>query len=189
MPNPTVTAFGPGQSPSVWRPGDFLLTRNLSPWHSKSGFVSGMIRFGERLHLHGADRQYAQWNHAVAISGAPSGDKGCWLVEALGHGVVRSSLSTYTPYEYLYVATDLDDSERADFVGYVEAMVGTGYGYLTILSIALKLATGIRIGFSQSETVICSGLVCAALGIWRWKSNPAFVMPSDLAKYHNIRSI
>jgi len=185
MPNPVVTTYGPGEQPVAFVPGDFILCRNLSKWWTKAGFVSGAIRFGERLHLHGADRQYARWNHAVCVSGDGAGK--AWLVEALGHGVQRSPLDTYKPVEFLYVATDLDDSERADFVGYCETMVGTKYGFLTIVSIALRLLGGPRVGFSQSGTVICSGLVAAALSIWKWKSNPAFVMPSDLAAFHGIR--
>lgn len=188
MPNPIVTAYGPGAAAADWIPGDFLLCRNLSPWHSKAGFVSGAIRNVQRRDLWLHQRQtltkqrrleLASRNHAVGVGGGH-------LVEALGHGVQRSPLDTYTPVEYLYVHTDLTGPQRDDCVDYWESEVGAAYGFATVASILLAVELDLNIGTTVHGQVICSGLIAAGLGIRRWRSNPALVKPSDLAQYHNI---
>jgi hypothetical protein len=182
VPNPVVTKLNPGDTPP-WRPGDFVLTRNLAPWYTKQGVLSAAIRTGERIRFNETISALPtpwQWNHAVCVADGH-------LIEALGHGVVRSPLETYDALHRVYVATDLDDSERADCVAYWESMVGTKYGYLTVGFTGFRLLSGIHFSAGNPRQVICSGLVAAGLGIYQWRSNPSCVSPTELAIYHDIK--
>lgn len=193
VPNPAVTFVPAGQSAPTWTPGDFLLTADQAKWYTRNGFVGGMIRYGERKVLRRrkdlTKQQRAEWssrNHAVGVSADADGTP--HLVEALGRGVVRSPTDKYTPVEYVYVHTDLTPEERVDAVIYLEGMVGTKYGFLTDVSIGIAMETGLRIHFSADNRVICSGLVAAMLGIYKWRSDPSHVLPSDLAEYHAVNT-
>jgi hypothetical protein len=191
MPNPVISFYGSGAQPD-WEAGDFLLTKNPGKWTTRNGFVSAMIRLGERLIMRRLPKsdlpksdltEFCQWNHAVAVS---TNSTNLHLVEAVGQGVVRSPIDRYVPAEFVYIHTDLSEPERADFVGFVESQVGVKYGYATIVSIGLSALTGTHASFLIRGQTICSGLVAAALGTYQWRPDPAFVMPSDLAAYHGL---
>src|SRR5262245_56939346 len=81
VPRKSVEAFAPGVPATDFQPGGFILTHG-NAWTSK------IIRFGQRLRIHGDDRKYAYWNHAALIVN----DDGA-LVEALGAGVERTNIS------------------------------------------------------------------------------------------------
>lgn len=159
----------------TFRAGDFLLVKSSAKWYTRSGFLDACIRLGDKMKMRreGTYTPFAdQWSHAVCISEGS-------LIEALGHGVVRSPYSKYT--EYLYVDSKLTDEQRELFVQTAEANVGMKYGFLTIASLALTMLTGTKIRFNRSGEVICSGLVAACLGLPKWRTDPSFVTPSDLA--------
>jgi hypothetical protein len=181
VPDPTVTTLEPEQ-PAPWRPGDFLLTRNLAPWHTKQGYLSAAIRLGEWIRFRKVKSEMPapwRWNHAVGISDGH-------LVESVGQGVIRSPLTTYDEEHRVYVATDLNDSQRADCVDYWESMVGAKYGFIAVAMTGFRLVTGINIAAGNPQRIICSGLVAAGLGIYQWRSNPSRVCPTELAIYHHI---
>ena len=87
MPRDSVTRCGAGEDAQGFAAGDFILAHG-DAWTSK------LIRFGQRLRIHGDDRKYTHWNHA-AIVVSEGGD----LIEALGAGVLRTHLSKYRPAE------------------------------------------------------------------------------------------
>ncbi len=181
-----------GEEAAAFEPGDFILTHG-DAWTSK------MIRFGQRLRIHGDDRVYTHWNHAAIIVD-PGGD----IVEALGRGVTRRNLDAYKPREYVIVriATAKEDRDQAVrfarwATGEVDAAAGAElpphkrkrvrYGYLTIVSIAYALLTGGKFTFSIAGQEICSGLVARALertGVIFSVKPPTHMMPADLAKYY-----
>ena len=82
----TVELFGPGEMPSEWHVGDYMLV-SAGVWKDgKRGripLVSQMIQFGQSLRFRGQDAIFAHWNHAVWVSDGE-------LIEALGHGVTAS---------------------------------------------------------------------------------------------------
>jgi hypothetical protein len=186
MPIAGVTAdeYGPGSLPAHWRVGDYLLV-SAGEWkNGKRGPVpplSRLIQWGQARRFVGDRRQYAHWNHAVWVS---SGS----LVEAVGKGVVCSPFDKYRNVEFALVHSNLTDAERADADEYVQHLARrhTQYGIVTLLSIALSLLTGLRINFGLRDTVICSGLVAAALAADDWRSDPSHIMPADLAEYARI---
>jgi uncharacterized protein YycO len=92
-----------GETTAIFEPGDFILTHG-------DAWTSRLIRFGQRLRIHGRDRVYTHWNHAAIIV-----DAGGDIIEALGRSVTRRSLDAYKPKEYLIVriATSKEDRDQA----------------------------------------------------------------------------
>jgi hypothetical protein len=143
--------------------------------------LSRLIQWGQARRFRGGRARYAHWNHAVWVSAGS-------LVEAVGKGVVCSPYDKYRDVEFALVHSNLTDAERADADQFVRYMYGrhTKYGVVTIVSIALSLLTGVRVHFGLRDTVICSGLVAAALEADAWRGDPSHVMPADLAEYARI---
>lgn len=178
-----VHRVGPGDTATEYAPGDFILTHG-DAWTSK------MIRFGQSLRIHGADRKYTWWNHAALIV-SDGGD----LVEALGAGVLRTTLSKYQPVEYHVVRTGASQPDRSEVVAFGEWAAGdkTGadrqrYGFITIASISWTLLTGAKFTFAIEGQMICSGLVARSQERTHaiFNRTPSHIMPADLAKYYDV---
>ena len=186
MPIEGVSAVqhGPGDLPKEWRVGDYLLV-SAGIWENgvrgPVPRLSRMIQWAQARRFRGDRRQYANWNHAVWVS------SGC-LIEAVGKGVIESPYDKYLNVEFALVHSNLTDAERADADQFVRYLLGcpTRYGVATILSIAVSLLLGIRVNFGVRGTVICSGLVAAALSAEHWRADPSHTMPADLAEYARI---
>jgi hypothetical protein len=181
----SVEHFGPGELPTHWVMGDYMLV-SAGVWKDgKRGpvpLVSRLIQIGQAIRFRGKDRPFAHWNHAVWVSEDV-------LIEALGKGVTHSPFDKYKDVEFHLVHSNLNEVERRDgdiFARY-ELAHHVHYGFVTIVSIALALLTGLRFTFGMLNTAICSGLVAAALAAPQWREDPSPVMPADLAKYANIR--
>lgn len=168
--------FGPGEALVDPRPGDFVLTHG-------SALISKIIRFGQRLRIHGDDREYTHWNHAALIV-----DEQGTVIEALGKGITRRSLSDYDPTEYQVVRIDAAKEDRAQAVAFAESCVGQPYAWFTIVSISLSLLTGGKFAFGFEGQHICSGLVARSLERTSAIFNrmPTHIMPADLAKYYQV---
>lgn len=158
------------------RPGDFILTHG-NEWTSK------MIRFGESLRYHGADRKYTYWNHAAMIV-----DEDGTIVEALGSGVQKRNIGVYTPTERTLVRIEASEEDRREVADFALWTVGQSYGFLTIISIAYTLLTGGKFSFSIDGQEICSGLVARSLERTTliFPHDPAHIMPADLAKMFQV---
>jgi hypothetical protein len=179
-----------GQDPTGFAAGDFILTHG-------DAWTSRMIRFGQGLRIHGADRVYTHWNHTALVVD-DNGD----IVEALGRGVCRRNLTAYQPKEYKLVRLTTSPENRAEAIRFARWAAGETdpdgdpispelrspirYGFVTILSIAYSLLTGGKFSFSIAGQEICSGLVARSLertGVIFGKKPPTHMMPADLAKY------
>lgn len=181
----TVERFGPGTMPTAWHVGDYMLV-SAGVWKDgKRGrvpLVSRLIQFGQALRFRRDRKQFAHWNHAVWVSNGQ-------LVEALGRGVVTSAYDKYVDVEFHLVHSNLNDVERVDAENFIQYELRTHshYGFVTIVSIGLSLLTGLKFSFGIPGTVICSGLVAAALAANQWREDPSHVMPADLAEYADIQ--
>lgn len=183
VPRDSVELVPAGQAATQYEPGDFILTRG-------DALVSRLIRFGQRLRIHGQDRRYAYWNHAAIVVSADGA-----IIEALGRGVTRRHLSQYQPRQYHLIRIDASDEDRAQAVAFAEWAVGAPggegrqrYGFLTIASIAYTLLTGAKFTFGVDGQLICSGLVARAMERTRaiFSRAPSHIMPADLAKYYDV---
>ncbi len=183
VPRESVERWGAGEEAVEFEPGDFILTHG-DAWTSK------LIRFGQRLRIHGADRKYTHWNHAAVIV-----SDGGELIEALDRGVSRTHLSKYLEPEYHLVRIAASTEDRRQAVTFAEwAAGGPGgdgrqrYGFLTIASIAYTLLTGGKFTFGIEGQTICSGLVARAMERTGaiFNRTPTHIMPADLAKYYAV---
>lgn len=172
-----------GEEAEEFAPGDFILTHG-------NAWTSRLIRFGQRLRIHGEDRKYTHWNHAAIVTS----DDGA-LIEALGRGVSRTHLSKYREAEYHLVRIGAGVQDREQAVEFAEwAAGGPGgagrqrYGFLTIASIAYTLLTGGKFTFGIEGQAICSGLVARAMERTGaiFNRTPTHIMPADLAKYYTV---
>lgn len=157
--------------------GDFFLV------HHKKNPISRLIRWGQGLRIHGEDRKYCHWNHAVLVID----DQGN-CIEAQGKGVTRTHVDAYANSEYVFVSTGAIKHDRDQVIAFAEQVLGLKYGFFTIASIAFCVLTGGKLIFSLENQFICSGLVARAqerAGAL-FNKNPDHIMPADLAKYYQV---
>lgn len=149
--------------------GDFILCH-------RKGFVSAVIRTGERLRQGGGS-----WSHAAYIEGPDT------IIEALTHGVARNPLSIYRHIPYAIVRTHLDPLDAAQANAFAQSCVGQRYGASIIFGIILRYMTpGKGLWFGMNGTEICSGLVAQAeaRGWANFPDNPATITPRGLESYY-----
>ncbi len=168
-----------GEEVVGFSPGDFILTHR-EDWTAK------LIMFGQGRRFTGADAPFAYFSHCAMIT-SPDGD----IVEALTEsGVTKRNISEYKNKEYVVVHTQQTDSDREEMVVFTNAVIGRKYGWVTCISLALSLLTGLKFNFGIDGEMICSGLVAEALerGTDRFERDGTHMMPADLAKHYNIRN-
>ena len=168
----------PGEDAGKYVPGDFVLV-------SSKGILAKFIKFGQFIRYHGEMKPFSKWNHAVMVI-----DEDGSIIEAVGRGVVISNISEYKDVEYYYVSTNLNKQNRDQTVAACKNFLKDKYGWVTILSIAMELLSGIKIQFTNSNTMICSAVVGQSLwaGGIIFDTNPYQMMPADLAAAFKIFS-
>ena len=168
--------YPPGEEPKSFKKGDFILTHG-SAWTSK------LIRFGQKLRFHGVDAKYTRWNHCALIINA-NGE----IAEALGAGIKKTNISKYKQNEYFLVRIIASDEDREQAVAFALYSLEEKYGWITILSVAVCLLTGLKFSFGFDDEKICSGLVARAMErTWAiFNRTPSHITPADLAKYYNV---
>ena len=177
MMSSSFKVYAAGQESPKYVPGDFILV-------STQGILAKCIRFGQFLRYHGKMRPFAHWNHAALII-----DEDGTLIEAVGRGVITGHISEYQGVEYYYVSTKLNKQSRDQIVAAGRSFLKDKYAFLTIASIALELVTGIKLQFTNGNTMICSAVVAQSLwaGGVIFNENPYQMMPADLAAAFNVR--
>jgi hypothetical protein len=174
-----VEQYASGEQAAAWSPGDFILTHG-------DARLSKLIRFGERLRIHGDDRKYAWFNHAALVLNE-HGD----LAEALANGVVRTSATKYLPKHYAVVRVGASVEDTAEVLSFAEWVLETrhSYGWFTITSIAITMLTGAKFTFFVDGTFICSGFVARAMERTGaiFSRDPVHITPADLAKYYGAQ--
>lgn len=180
IPASKVERYGPGESVITMAQGDFLLT------HARA-WTSSLIRLGESWRYWGKRKTFAHWSHAALFVNV-DGD----IVEALGNGVQKRNVSVYRDTEYHVIhliEASTDDREHA--VAFADHCLDNHYGFLTIASLVITLATGSKFCFGVDGQMICSGLVARALertgAIFEYDS--WHMMPADLAEAFNVQPI
>ena len=156
-------------------PGDVVLGR-------AHGHKHAIIRYGQARRLTAADRAYASYTHAALVV-SEDGD----LVEAVGEGVQRSSLTRYVVDSGTYQVVRIEASQEARervvaFAGWA-ADNHAPYAALQTLCTAFWAFTNSRLMFFMDGSFTCSGLVAAALERMgaRFDINAAKVTPAQLA--------
>jgi uncharacterized protein YycO len=170
--------YGPGQQPSRFEPGDFILAHRHNP-------MGGLISWGEKRRFRGGEAKYAHWTHCATVV-----DEDGQLVEAESTGVKRSPIGRYKDDEYHLVrlGSEFAPERRARTVAYAEAQVGQAFGYLELFAASLFLLFGWRLRLMRRDHQICSGLVVRALqkGGEVMNLDPDLALPADLAKIYDV---
>ncbi|MGQ0778312.1 MAG: hypothetical protein ACT4NY_28540 [Pseudonocardiales bacterium] len=176
-PVPTLPpeSYPPGVTATEFEPGDFILLK-------AHGLQGWLIKLGQKLRIHGADRKYVDWAHAALIV-----DRTGRLIEAVGSGVREWSLDQYQDREYKVFRIKASDEDRRQVVAFAKWALSRHcrYGPLTILSIGLSMLTGSKLTFFIDGQFVCSGLVASALERTTsiFNRNSANITAADLAKY------
>jgi hypothetical protein len=174
MPHRAVRA-GPGDTVTAFARGDFVLVAGTH-------LNSRLIRFGQKLRIHGADRAYVKWTHAALIV-----DTDGTLIEAVGAGVRRWHLDRYRGDDYVVVHIETSEENRDEVVRFGEWALARGarYSRLSTVSLALTMLTGTKLTFFIDGQFVCSGLVASALERTGsiFDRDSAHIAPADLAKY------
>lgn len=175
----TCERFGPGESLANPMPGDFILT------HERRDFFARLIQVGQGLRFRGSDARYARWNHAALIVSNGRG----MIVEALSSGVRQRYLSEYAGVEYVVVHVRASQVDCDEAVAFAMSCLNDGYGWWTIVSIALSVLTGCKFSFGYDGQEICSGLVARSLERTSFipKRDASHLMPADLAKAFEVQ--
>jgi len=162
--------------PDAPQPGDFILTHG-------SAWTSTLIHWGQGLRYRGPTAKYAYWNHTALIV-----DRDGMIVEALGTGVAARSIHDYDAAQYTVVRIEASDEDRAEAAAFARYCIGSDYGFLTIVSIAISLITGGTFAFAFDGQLICSGLVARALERTTaiFKHDPARIVPAELAETYDV---
>jgi hypothetical protein len=171
--------YGPGEAPTRFDPGDFILAHRHNP-------MGGLISWGERRRFRGGEAKFAHWTHCATVVGEDGA-----LVEAESTGVKRSPIGRYKDDEYHLVGLGAEFSPegRKRAVAYAEAQVGQAFGYLALVGAALFLLFGWRLRLMRRDHQICSGLVVRALqeGGLLPGLDPDLALPADLAKIYGVQ--
>ena len=169
---------GPGEAAAGFDRGDFVLVAGTH-------LNSRLIRFGQKLRIHGADRRHVKWTHAALIV-----DRDGSLIEAVGTGVRRWHLDRYRSDDYVVVRLHTSEENRDEVVRFAEWALrrGSSYSRLSTVSIALSMLTGSRLTFFIDGQFVCSGLVARALERTQiiFPRAPMHMMPADLARHFRV---
>lgn len=178
QPVPTLPPeyCAPGESATEFDPGDFILVKGY-------GLQGWLIKFGQKMRIHGEDRKYVDWAHAALIV-----DCDGTLIEAKGAGVKKSSLDDYAGRHYQIFRIKASDEDRTQAVEFARWALDNKakYGILTIASMAVSVLTGgSKLTFSIDGQFVCSGLVATALERTGsiFNRSAAHITAADLAKY------
>jgi hypothetical protein len=140
------------------KPGDLIFC------HS-TGIMGRIIRLGERIRF----RKGVQWNH-VALVDRMMEDGDFLVIQAEAKGVTKDKrLSTIAPggrYQVVRLPVGVSRQKVLDFA---HEQVGSRYGWLTILSIAIDILTPFWVpSFRTRNSWICSAVSAEALRAGGW---------------------
>ena len=137
---------------STARPGD------IGFCHS-TGIIGKAIRLGERLRF----RDGAFWNHVFVVSDEVDANGEPLVIQAIAKGVDGSRpLATVAPGGK-YQVIPLPASVRAeDVVAFAKSQIGQSYGYLSIVSTAVRILMPRWVPLPYIRTA--SSWYCSALG-------------------------
>lgn len=162
----------------VPRPGDFLLSRG-------DHRMSRLIRFGQGLRIHGADRMHTCWTHAALIVD-PDGS----IIHTTGVGVTTGNVADYQYRYRALVDIGASGADRDQVVGFARHALAnhSGYNWVAFASTGLTLLTGSTFCFSMSGQYTCSGFVAEALQRTSaiFDRDAGHITPADLAKYYRV---
>ena len=154
----------------VPKPGDAVFA------HTRNAY-GALIRFGQALRWW----KYRSWNH-MALVDSVDPDGTVWVIQMSKH-CVRIKLDEVAPGGLLKVIPAPEEINMAMALTWARKQLGTEYGVLTIVSIAINLLlpNPIRFDVRTADTLICSALVARAWehGGWDCPTDPFQISPAE----------
>lgn len=156
------------------KPGDaiFAHTNNL---------YGALIRFGQALRWW----KYRSWNHMALVDSIDSNGQ-VWVLQ-MARRCEKIRLEDIAPKGKLKFISCPNDVNRDMVMNYARKRIGTKYGVLTIISIAINLIfpDKLRLDIRQDDTLICSGFVARSWehGGWDCPADPFQITPAEFDGY------
>jgi len=158
-----------------------LTTNNILPGdavfaHTRN-FYGAVIRFGQALRWW----KYRSWNHMAIVSRIDD-DGQVWVIQ-MARRCEEIKLEDVAPGGKLKFVSCPEEVRRAETVSYAQRRLGTKYGVMTIVSIAINLALPKQFVFDihSAGTLICSALVAKAWehGDWDCPVDSQQITPAE----------
>lgn len=152
------------------KPGDFILVKG-------TGFFNSLIRFGQGLR-YGFKDPDIEYTHVAIV------EDEVMLIEATSKGIHRTPIEKYNNYQYISVQIDATDADRVEIVRFAKSAIREKYGWLTVVSVAFCMLTGMKFSVGIDGEEICSGLVGRSLerGTFIPPRDASHLAPIDLVK-------
>lgn len=153
------------------QPGDCVLA-------DTRGAYGRLIQFGQALRW----KRHSRWHHGAIVTQIdPDGQ--VWCVQMAKHGE-KVKIEEIAPGRPLKIIPCPKGVDRKKSVDYANKIVGTDYGILTIVSIAITILTpgAFRIDFRHEGTLICSAAVARSWehGGWDCPVDPFSITPAQI---------
>jgi len=163
------------------------LTTNLQPpqhgdavFAHTSNFYGWIIRLGQAIRWW----KYRSWNHMAYVDSVDE-DGQVWVLQ-MARRCERVKIEDVAPKGHVKIIPCPSDVNREMATKYARNLIGTKYGVLTIVSIAINLfmPDKLRLDIRQDDTLICSGFVARAWehGGWNCPVDPFQITPAEFDK-------
>jgi hypothetical protein len=169
IPEHWWAVYGVGERDPWPIPGDIIIVRG-------DGIVSRLIRFVTR----------GEFNHcATVVEGGPN----ALVSQEAGKGDELTPLSAFDSVPYATLHIQGPEDQRDNCVAFANKIVGSGYGFLTIVADLFNAIFRVELDFGVSGRMVCSTAATRALERFGYipKKNPSAMTPQDIADDFQIR--
>lgn len=152
----------------MMQPADLLLVSDQLPF-------SRLVQLAQRLAGYG---DASRWNHIAIVEDAMV------LIEATPGGIKRTPVGYYLAdgsKQTRVISLALSAEDRAQALAFARGQIGRRYGFLTIISVALRL---LRVPwvFEAPGTYTCAGFVAEALERAGYELDGEWASPAGIAR-------
>ena len=163
------------------------MTTNIQPpQHGDAVFAHTNNTYGWVIRLGQAIRwwKYRSWNHMAYVDSVDE-DGTIWVIQ-MARRCEKVKIQDVAPKGHVKIISCPPEVNREMASAYATKRLGTKYGVLTIISIAINLfmPNPLRLDIRKDDTLICSALVARAWehGGWDCPIDPFQVTPAEFDK-------
>ena len=159
------------------------MTSNYVPKTGDAVFAYTKNAYGFLIRIGQATRwwKYRKWNHMAFVDSVDP-DGTIWVIQMAKRGQ-RVKIQDVAPGGHVKFVPAPGDIDIARAAEYARKRIGTKYGVMTIVSIAINLLLPnmLRFDIRREDTLICSALVARAWehGGWDCPVDPFDITPAE----------
>jgi hypothetical protein len=163
-----------------------LTINTQPPQHGDAVFAHTNNTYGWVIRLGQAIRwwKYRSWNHMAYVDSVDE-DGQIWVLQ-MARRCERVKIEDVAPKGHVKIIHCPPEVNREMATNYARNLIGTKYGVLTIVSVAINLLmpNPLRLDIRQDDTLICSGFVARAWehGGWNCPVDPFQITPAEFDK-------